>query len=85
MFALLPITEAYVGRELNYLCGATMDLSFVRHYYSPFGRSRHLEQITVGDAVKKLLPYQFANCAKLKKVVLPAPRNPETMSIFILF
>lgn len=71
MFALLPITEAYVGRELNYLCGAMMDQSFVRRYYSPFGRSRHLEQITVGDAVKKLLPYQFANCAKLKKVVLP--------------
>lgn len=71
MFSQMPLTEAYIGRELSYLCGAMADMSVVRNYYSPFNWSRHLERVVIGQNVKKTLPYQFAHCANLKSVVFP--------------
>ncbi len=70
-FAKAPIREAYVNRDIKYLCGATMNLSFVRHYYSPFGNSENLEKVVIGDAVSHISPYEFAYCKNLSTVELP--------------
>lgn len=71
MFANMPLKEAYIGRNLKYLCGAMLDMGVTRYYYSPFNQAKTIETITIGNSVDRLNDYQFSLCTGLKTVVLP--------------
>ena len=70
-FAKMPLEEAVVNRDCNYLCGAIMDMGVARHYYSPFCGSSTLRRLEIGNQVTVLKAYQFSRCNALNEVVLP--------------
>ena len=64
-FAKMPLEEAVVNRDCNYLCGAIMDMGVARHYYSPFCGSSTLRRLEIGNQVTVLKAYQFSRCNAL--------------------
>ena len=70
-FAKMPLEEAVVNRDCDYLCGAMMDMGVSRHYYSPFCGSSTLRRLEIGNQVTVLKAYQFSRCNALNEVVLP--------------
>ncbi len=70
MFADMPLQTAYVGRNLNYLCGAMADMAVARQYYSPFNQARSIKKIVLGNNVTFINHYQFANCTGLETIAI---------------
>lgn len=71
-FAEMPLTTAYIGRNVSYRCGSVQQLGIAHNYYSPFSCSTTLRSVRVGEGVTRLLPYQLAECVALETAALPS-------------
>ncbi len=83
MFADMPLETAYVGRNLNYLCGAMADMAVAREYYSPFNQARSIKKIVLGNNVTMINHYQFGNCTALETIAIPEGVDTICQGAFI--
>lgn len=61
LFGDCPLNEVYVGRDLSYKDNGV----------GPFSNTENLKKITIGENVKEINKYEFANCAEVKSLRLP--------------
>ena len=59
-FAKMNLKKAYIGRDMDYLRGAIMDMGISRYYYSPFNGIKSLENVTMGVNISEAKEYMFA-------------------------
>lgn len=69
MFSFQPVKSVYIGRPYRY--PKQKDWGWYIYYdLSAFGRCTTLEEVTFGENVKEIQPFEFILCPSLKKVTI---------------
>ena len=69
MFSSQPVKSVYIGRPYRY--PKQKDWGWYIYYdLSAFGRCTTLEEVTFGENVKEIQPFEFILCPSLKKVTI---------------
>lgn len=69
MFSFQPVKSVYIGRPYRY--PKQKDWGWYIYYdLSAFGRSTTLEEVTFGESVTEIQPFEFILCPSLKRVTI---------------
>lgn len=69
MFSFQPVKSVYIGRPYRY--PKQKDWGWYTYYdLSAFGRCTTLEEVTFGENVTEIQPFEFILCSSLKKVTI---------------